>query len=147
MELSKLSADHQKEVMEIIKDAFYAPPWNDRWEDDAVLGQYVRDITGNANSLALGLFNGGELAGIALGRIKHWFNGIEFCVDDLCVASAAQGRGLGSELVRQVKGYCAQHGIAKISLKTSRKAQAYFFYRKNGFREMEDDVFFELKCQ
>lgn len=147
MELKLLSAREREDVMAVIKDAFAAEPWNDRWDDEAVFGRYIADVMEQSNSLALGLYDGETLAALALGRLKHWFNGVEYCIDDLCVAPAYQSGGVGTELVERVRAYCREKGFSKISLKTSRKARAYLFYQKNGFAEMEDDVFFEMECK
>lgn len=75
--------------------------------------------------------------------MKHWFNGIEYCIDDFCIKPDYQGKGAGSEFMKLIKEYCAKEKFAKISLKTSKKAAAYGFYVKNGFEEQHDDVFFE----
>lgn len=141
MQLKTLSSENKKEVMEIIKEAFAAEPWNDNWDDIDIFNKYITDITENANSLSLGIFDGGILAGLALGRLKHWFYGIEYCIDDLCIKTAYQGKGTGSEFIGLLKEYAEKHDFSKISLKTSKKASAYHFYQKNGFTESEDDVF------
>lgn len=40
--------------------------------------------------------------------------------------------------------YCRENGIEHITLKTNRTSAAYRFYIKNGFTEMQDDVYFEM---
>lgn len=134
-------------VKSLIRGAFAAEPWNDRWDDEDIFDQYIADLTQNANSVALGLFQADALVALALGRLKHWFNGTEFAIDDLCVSPACQGSGIGSELIRHLQAYARKNNIAKLSLKTSRDAPAYYFYRKNGFEEQTRDVFFELPCR
>lgn len=143
MLLKVLTPTENEDIAHIIKEAFASQPWNDDWTEHETLMQYVTDITENANSLPLGLYNGHELVGLALGRLKHWFNGIEYCIDDFCIKPDYQGKGAGSEFMKLIKEYCAKEKFAKISLKTSKKAAAYGFYVKNGFKEQHDDVFFE----
>lgn len=145
MQMRELSAQDKREIKALIRTAFAAEPWNDRWNDDEVFDRYLADLMDNENSVALGMFDGEELVGISIGRVKHWFNGVEYSIDDLCVKPGRQGGGLGSEMIRLVRAYSDGHGFAKISLKTSRKAPAYHFYQKNGFEEMAEDVWFELK--
>lgn len=146
MELKQLSSSDMPKVMSVIKRAFAAEPWNDRWDDDGIFELYIADLTGNASSLSLGLFDEGELIALALGRTKHWFWGTEYCIDDLCVEPACHGRGIGSVFISMLREYSAHNSIARLSLKTSRRAPAYGFYLKNGFAEAKDDVFFELSC-
>lgn len=133
--------------MQIIKQAFYAEPFNDRWDDEEVFKHYISDIMDNKNSLALGMFDGDNLIALALGRLKHWFYGIEYCIDDLCVKNEFQGRGAGSELIKLIRSYAAENGFVKISLKTDRRAPAYHFYKKNGFCENVNEVYYEMKIR
>lgn len=96
MMLKVLGMAHEQAVKGLIRDAFSAEPWCDRWEDEDVFHSYILDVMGNQNSLALGLFSEDVLIGISLGRLRHWYNGIEYCIDDLCIASEHQGQGFGS---------------------------------------------------
>ena len=137
----------EKEIMEIIQDAFAVSPWNDNWDDEDTFHLYILDVIGNANSLALGLYDENKLVGLALGRLKHWFDGIEYNIDDFCIRSSCQGKGAGSAFIRLLKEYSTERDFKEISLRTKRTASAYQFYQKNGFREIEEDVHFILKCR
>ena len=95
MMLKVLGMAHEQAVKGLIRDAFSAEPWCDRWEDEDVFHSYILDVMGNQNSLALGLFSEDVLIGISLGRLRHWYNGIEYCIDDLCIASEHQDKGSG----------------------------------------------------
>lgn len=143
MELRTLHMEDAQSMMEVIREAFAAEPWNDRWEDEGVFWQYLTDLVGNANSLALGLYAGDVLAGLALGRLKHWFDGVEYCIDDLCVRSGRQGQGIGSAFLTLLQTYAKAQGYKSLSLRTNRNAPAYHFYQRNGFQERQDQVFFE----
>lgn len=146
MYLRKLSLENEAEIKALIRTAFAIPPWNDDWRDEEVFSLYLTDLIGNKNSLALGLYAGDELKALALGRVKHWFNGTEFCIDDLCVSPESQGRGFGSALIRELKAYAGANKIARITLKTNKNARAYEFYLKNGFAEEGDWVELRLDC-
>ena len=56
MMLKVLGMAHEQAVKGLIRDAFSAEPWCDRWEDEDVFHSYILDVMGNQNSLALGLF-------------------------------------------------------------------------------------------
>lgn len=144
MELKLLSVKDKNMIMEIISEAFSSEPWNDRWDNQTVFEEYINDIVGNNNSLALGMFEGETLIGIAIGRLKHWFNGIEYCIDDLCIKKCCQSKGYGKKLIGMIKEYSVKNGFSRISLKTSKKADAYHFYKNNGFSESENDIYFEM---
>ena len=122
MELKELDVrGEMAAVMEIIRGGFAQAPWNETWDDEAAL----RD------------------AGVSLGRIKRWYWGAEYCIDDLCVLPSMQGRGAGTEFVKLMDEHLRARGVRSVSLWTKRDAPACGFYRKNGFHEGEDKVVFE----
>ena len=128
----------------IIKDAFSVEPWNDNWTDENTFYMYIKDIMGNANSLSLGLYDDDILIGIALGRLKHWYDGIEFCIDDLCIKTSHQGKGAGTQFLKLIKQYSRGNHYKEISLRTDRTASAYHFYKTNGFNEALNQVYFRF---
>lgn len=141
--LKELSVNDEKEITAIIKNAFAAPPWNDKWTTEQ-LHTYFLDIAGNANSLVLGFYSEDILAGVSVGRIKHWFDGAEYCIDDLCVAPAMQGKGIGSAFLSEIASYAQQHNFKEVSLWTEKCTVAYKFYKKNGWTESEEWVRFSI---
>lgn len=96
---------------------------------------------GNKNSLCFGAYQDGNLVGIALGRIKSWYEGTEYWVEEFGVLPERQQTGIGSEFLRQIERMVAERGISHMALLTDRQVSAYRFYRKNGFEEREDTVF------
>lgn len=142
MELKILSMEDEKAIMQVVQDAFAAPPWNDDWKDVSVFHQYITDLVANPNSLALGLYDDETLIGVCLGYIKHWFDGNEYCIEDLCVHSSQQGKGIGSMWIKMVQDYAKAQQFKGLSLRTRRDAPAYYFYQKNGLSESQTDVYF-----
>ncbi len=71
---------------ELFASVFTGPPWNDDWSDPAQLNAYIQDLTRQSNSLAFGLFQGSVLVGLSMGRVKHWYTGTEYCIDDHFIA-------------------------------------------------------------
>lgn len=144
MELMEIDVKREiAEVMEIIRGAFAQSPWNETWNDEAALREYIDRLTGAPDSLSLGLYDGGRLAAVSLGRIKRWYWGAEYCIDDLCVHPSAQGRGAGTELLKLMEPRLKERGVKSLSLWTKRGAPACGFYVKNGFSECGDKVIFE----
>ena len=83
--IKKLTIKDIDLIEKIIADAFSGEPWNDKWQDSAQLRQYITDVVDNKNSLSLGLFDNDEIIGVTTGRIKHWFTGKQYWIDDLGV--------------------------------------------------------------
>ena len=136
---------HKDEIKDLIRAAFSEEPCNDRWDDEEKFEQYVLDIAGNANSLTLGLYDDENLVAISVGRLKHWYDGIEYWIDDLCVLPSCQGRGVGTALLHEIRQYAAEHKFKEISLLTRRNTYAFCFYEKNGWKCSDEWVKFSVE--
>ena len=77
-----------------------------------------------------------------MGRIKHWYTGTEYCIDELCIRTDRQRQGLGSYFLEELQRQLQSMGIEQIFLQTDRDVPAYRFYLKNGFLELSDLVSF-----
>ncbi len=143
MELKRLSADDIEPIKSEIFDAFTGEPWNDEWKNPEQFHRYISGLISNANSLSLGLFEEERLVGAALGRIKNWYSGDQFWIDDLCIVSDCQGKGFGSQFLELIEDYLAKNGIKKIVLLTEREYPAYRFYAANGFTEKPNRIVYE----
>lgn len=141
MEIRQLHIGDIEQIQEALLRIFSAPPWCDTWED-AQLHAYAAELAGNANSLCFGLYEGERLAGIALGRVKSWYEGTEYWVEEFGILPEMQQRGLGSRFLSEIETILAGRGFSHIVLLTDRDVPAYHFYRKNGFREQEKNVLF-----
>lgn len=142
MELRTLGISDRAAVTRLFRDVFTKEPWNDDWSDRKQLDAYIEDLTGQNNSLTLGCFERGRLAGLSMGHVKHWHTGTEYLIDEFCVDPSSQGRGVGTEFLRLIENYLKERGIHHIFLLTDRTVPAYDFYRKMGFTELKDSVSF-----
>jgi len=140
MELRTLKIESIEEIKSFFFDIFTKEPWNDDWSDKNQLHAYIMDLIGNPNSLALGLFENGTMVGLSMGNIKHWYSGTEYYIDELCIKTEEQGRGIGTQFLKEIETFLKQRGIKQILLQTERSVPAYGFYIKNGFIELEDHV-------
>ena len=104
------------------------------------LDTYIHDLIGQDNSLTLGYCDGDHIVALAMGHIKHWFAGIEYNIDELCVDRNMQGKGIGSMFLGEIECFLSGRGITRIFLQTDRDMPAYAFYKHRGFREMEEHV-------
>lgn len=143
MEIRKMSLDHIEEIKAVIKETFSREPWNDDWSDAQQFHSYILDLIDNKNSLSLGLYDHGELIGVSLGRIKHWYTGTEYWIDDLAIVPRAQGHGCGSQFMDMIEAYLLKEDIVGIVLFTEKDIPAYGLYVKKAFEEKSKRVFFE----
>lgn len=113
---------------------FGAPPWGQdvtREEGD----RYFENCFSLASFRGFVAESGGRIVGLSAGFLKPWRNGMEYYLDEFCVAPSFQGRGIGGRLLSEACAYLAREGISGVMLNTERAYPAYSFYLKNGFSE------------
>lgn len=141
-ELVELDGSSFEDIKTLFRSVFTQPPWNDDWSDEEQLDQYLLDLMGARVPLVLGLVEDGKLIGISLGNIRHWCEGTEYLIDELCIKTEMQGRGYGSLFLSFIEEHLRERGLHTIYLTTDRNVPAYEFYRSRGFIELPDDVAF-----
>ena len=140
--VKQLSIDDMKSVTSLFKSVFTAEPWNDDWSDDEQLSLYLGELTGQTNSLSFGLLEENELIGLSIGAVKHWYSGTEYKIEELCIRRDKQGKGAGSFFLGEIEKEVKARGVKTIYLQTGNDVRAYEFYKKMGFEEEKNNVFF-----
>ena len=129
-------------IKELFVSVFTAEPWNDDWSNENQLDLYIHDLIGQNNSLTFGLYEGAELIGISMGHIKHWYTGTEYYIDELCISTSQQGKGVGTLFVSEIEKACKELGLTHIFLLTEKNVPAFTFYKKQQFYELKNSVAF-----
>lgn len=80
MEIRKLGNNQIDEIKTLFKNVFMNEPWNDDWSNEKQLDEYMLDLSGNRNSLSIGLYDGDELVAVSLGSVMHWCTGTEYYI-------------------------------------------------------------------
>ena len=142
MEVREICLAHVKEISQLFNEIFSREPWNDEWSEED-LSIYMHDLVGNRLSLSIGLYDGNQLIGIALGRIKHWYNGREFWIDEFGIMTDEQSKGLGSQFMDLVVDYTKKRGIDRIMLITEREFSATLMstpdLKEYYYRDIEEE--------
>ena len=146
--LKRLGIEDKEEIKAVFVSVFTQEPWCDDWSDKSQLDMYICDLIGQSYSLTYGLYDSaGELTGISLGHIKHWYTGTEYIIDELCIKTERQGAGAGTFFISEIEKAIEALGLKQIFLLTDSTGPAYEFYRKNGFEESETMVAFSKQIQ
>jgi aminoglycoside 6'-N-acetyltransferase I len=141
-EFITINDDMLPEVEDLYKRAFGKAPWNDDWSDGAQLSEYIRDVSGGRGSLNYGLLIDGKLAAVSLGLIRHWWEGTNYNIEELCVDPDLQGQGIGTRFMHMIEEDIKAKGLAGIFLQTDSDKPSYGFYLKNGYKELGEHVSF-----
>ncbi|MBE6753891.1 MAG: GNAT family N-acetyltransferase [Ruminococcaceae bacterium] len=140
--IKRLSIEDKEAIKQLFCSVFTREPWNDDWSDEQQLDSYIIDLIGCHNSLTYGMYEDGQLVGLSMGLIKHWYMGTEYYINELCILTEKQGMGLGARFIDEISAELIADGINHIFLLTDRSVPAYNFYKKLGFRELTDTVAF-----
>ena len=144
--LKRLSIDDKEEIKKVFVGVFTKEPWYDDWSDEEQLDMYICDLVGQGYSLTYGLYDdSGELIGISLGYIKHWYSGTEYIINELCIKTEKQGAGAGTFFIHAIEEAIKEQGLKQIFLLTESNVPAFEFYRKNGFVQSEYNVAFSKR--
>lgn len=141
MNMIQLSKNDIDAVKIAFLNIFSKKPWNDTWTCQQ-LHAYISEIMENRSSLSFGLYQNNTLIGIALGRIKSWYEGTEYWIEEFGILPELQQNGIGSKFISEIEAILSQKGITHIVLLTERNVPAYRFYKKNGFEENSEITFF-----
>ena len=137
-----LDDSYLPEMAELYRLSFGGEPWNDDWSDDKQLAEYIREISGSFNALNYGLLLDGKLSAISLGMIRHWWEGTNYNIEELCVSPDIQGQGIGTRFLKMIEDDVRKRGLSGIFLQTDNDKPAYQFYVKNDFGELSSHVSF-----
>ena len=136
----RLDTKDKEAIKELFLSVFTIEPWNDDWSDANQLDAYIDDLIGQSNSLTYGLFEDNRMIALSMGRIKHWYSGTEYCIDELCVRTENQGKGVGTYFLKEIEKAMKEIGLVQIYLQTESSVPALGFYIKNGFIRLENQV-------
>ena len=140
IEMIELDETYLPQMAELYKQAFGGEPWNDDWSDREQLMAYMREISCSYNALNYGLLMDGKLCALSVGMIRHWWEGTNYNIEEICVSPELQGQGIGSRFMGMIQEEVRKKGLAGIFLQTDRDKPAYRFYKKNGFGDLEQHV-------
>ena len=113
---------------------FSAPPWNENISLEEAR-RYFENCFSLASFRGFVAESGGRIVGLAAGFLKPWRKGMEFYLDEFCVAPSFQGKGVGSSLLDEIRTRLAEESVFGAMLNTERAYPAYSFYLKNGFSD------------
>jgi len=134
MLVRELSSADAESIENLFLSVFTRDPWNDDWSDRDQLHSYMSDISGNHNSLSLGLFENEELVGISLGSVIHWFSGTEYYIREFCVSTDLQHKGYGSFFLKRFSCVLARNRLRQLFCQRIRIRQRISSIARTDFR-------------
>jgi len=120
MEIQLLEKLHIEACSQLFVEAFSREPWNEQYESDReVIGYFTAFISLDSFLGFVGIESGRVIA-LCVGMRKPWLKGVEYYIDQFCVAPDFQCRGIGRQTIPcwdrtshcgfRNERYPAQHG-------------------------------------
>ena len=139
-EFIELDESYLPKMAELYRDSFKGEPWNDDWSDDLQLSEYIKEISCAYHCLNYGLIIDGNLVAMSLGMVRHWWEGTNYNIEELCVSPEFQGKGLGTRFMGLIEEDTRKKGCVGIFLQTDSDKPSFRFYHKLGFKDLGEHV-------
>lgn len=124
---------HLDAATEMFVEVFAAEPWNELWPHESARRR-LRDIVQSPGFVGRSVFREGEFIGFVLGRLELYRNEQHFYLQEMCVSTRLQRRGVGRRMLANLEEVLREAGCSQIYLLTARESPAERFYAANGFR-------------
>lgn len=119
--------------------SYSAEPWKEEYETGQI-ADYIRRFIDNRERYGITFKVNGVPVGMVLGMKVPAPDGDYFRIEDMCIDASEQGKGYGSELIRQLKAFVKQRSMDSIVLGTVKEYPSFEFYRKNGFKYIDSSA-------
>lgn len=131
-----ISKEDIENCTNIFIDAYSKEPWNESHDYEKVK-EFLNKFTSDNTNIGWVILNKGQIVGFMVGTIIPSIEKDYFRIEDICVRSDMQRKGIGRELIRRTALELRSRNIDSIILNTIKDFPAYRFYLNNGFREIE----------
>lgn len=131
--------DDLRGCAEVFRDAFAEEPWKENWSIQLAETR-ISELMNTPLSVGFVYEEDGAVIGIAAGRGVTYLHGREYVIDEFCVSPKAQGRGIGSEMLRHIMNEMRAKGFVSVVLQTTKGFPSERFYLKNGFVQSPDMI-------
>lgn len=129
-----LTGENIADCVDLYLGVFNAPPWNDGWEQGAVL-ERLTAFMAFPTARGLALLQDGAPVAMVLGWKERWVNGWTFHIKEMCVTRHLQRQGAGAVLMRALEDVLRAEGVVSLNLQTLEEAPAFGFYEGLGYRK------------
>jgi aminoglycoside 6'-N-acetyltransferase I len=124
----------------LLIESYNGSPWNDVWTVEKA-SSYLREFAEVRRFVGFTVWKGQELAGVTFCHEQTWWEADELYVDEFYISPKLRHQGFGTELIQELENHCRQKRLGAIVFLTNNDMPAANFYRKNGFRQGEHQIF------
>lgn len=140
MHIEKMTSEHVEECVDLFIDVFTREPWNDVYDSREQVVQFIENHIANNYFIGYVMKNTDKVIAMSLGSKKPWIKGMEYYIDQFCVSTELQRRGIGRHFLELIEENIHANGMNAIILNTEKGFPSEKFYLKNGFCSFEELV-------
>ena len=134
MKIIKMTPQHIDACVDLFIDVFTKEPWNDTYTSREQVVTFFQNHMANNYFVGYVLEEDDRIIALSIGMKKPWINGLEYYIDQFCVSSELQGKGVGSYFLQLIEKEIKAEQMDAIMLNTERGYPSESFYLKNGFQ-------------
>ena len=134
MDIIKMSNKHIDECVDLFIDVFTKAPWHDTYSARNQVVSFFQNHMANNYFVGYVLKEEASIIALSIGMKKPWINGMEYYIDQFCVKSDLQGKGIGSHFLKLIEYEIQAEKMNAIILNTESGFPSENFYLKNGFQ-------------
>ena len=134
MDIIKMSNKHIDECVDLFIDVFTKAPWHDTYSSRKQVVSFFQNYMTNNYFVGYVLKEESSIIALSIGMKKPWINGMEYYIDQFCVKSDLQGKGIGSYCLKLIEYEIQNEKMNAIILNTESGFPSENFYLKNGFQ-------------
>lgn len=136
-DIRELTIGNLLEMAELFVSVFSKEPWNEEWDADMAKERLDIFLT-NRYPVALGYYDNDVLVGFVLGNYSPYLKSMSFFLQEMCVATDQQGKGVGKKLFDSLEEHLNVLGVVDLGLLTLKGTPAEQFYLKRGVKSQSN---------
>lgn len=131
--ISELAEDDLPSCAEVFRTTFREPPWNEDWPPETA-HRRLAELLSTPNALGLCARDGSAVVGFVLGFVESFHPGDRYHLAEMAVLPAQQRRGIGGDLVAELRSRLDAVGVRDVYLVTGREGPTREFWEDTGLR-------------
>jgi len=121
-------------IVRVLKKEFIKEPYNEPWTQGTALTRVKEALKYSSETCFLIKYRG-KRVGFILGSDYCYFDGRRCFIEEFAIDSKYQNKGIGSKALKMFVEKMKSNGFAAVVLSSHKKARAFNFYKKLGFKE------------
>jgi len=132
VKIRKTKKSELKKLARFMKEEFGRSPYYEKWTDKTSMDK-IKEYDKLYNIHVA--FVNKKIAGFVVSLLECYYDANKIFIHELVVGKKFQGKGIGKSLMREIEKVGKKKKADTIYLMAMKKAPAYKFYGKIGFKE------------